>query len=306
MAGERINPEGLLELLHAETGGYVPASAILQTEGGLLASLVPNQAALLADIRDASAYLQILEAKLIELKTEISNNGAKIAQSNVFLSEVAEFDVALNAVSSATDSLESLGGISNALLTEVRDKIGLLLAKIPTSLGAKLRTESLSVALASDSTIFTSLTNIFNSLSDGTANTALSYLSTIAGTQFWKTPAKINSASPILNAVSAATSSAAYSIGTQTEALMLQNFFSVSGASAQFAVELRVTAGASSLSDKTYYYRGDVSSPYLASAGAYPGESPIVVPTHGHAQVLVHLSAIAGGGNVTTYAKEIK
>lgn len=411
MTATRINPEGELQVFHSETGGYVPASVLLQVENGLLAALVPDQAALLSDIRNASAYLQFIEEALVAVRTELSAAGATATEIKVNLSALAQIDAALVTVIQAIDALEPLAVAANALLSEIKTEIvqnfqklpatlgaksktdslsvalatdssifasltGLqaalsdgggntaytaltalsnklpvslgqklkadslsvalatdsavftslasliaalsdggansvytalaaLSAKIPTSVGAKINAASLSVALATDSPVFSALTSLLGALSDGGSNSALSYLSTVSGAQFWKTPAKINTASPIINAATAATSSAAYTLNSQTEALSLQNFFSATGLSAQFAVELRVTAGASSLSDKTYYYRGDVASPFLASAGAYPGESPIIIPTYGYAQVVVNLSAISGG-NVTTYAKEIK
>jgi len=404
----RTNTDGLLEILHPETGAYVSATALLQTEGGLLTSLVPAQVALISDIRNASAYLEYINSELTAIRTELISSENKITQSNVFLNQVNE---SLANVNEAIDSLESLNAAANALLETVRsslvqvseklpgslgakardaslsvalasdstvfsslndilaalsasgssiatltaalsakipssvgaktvtnslsvalasdstiftslnsistalldnssNSVGVLLAalsaKFPGSVGAKTNASSLSVALASDSTIFASLVSILAALSDGGSNSALSYLATVAGAQFWKAPTKINSASPIINAATAATSSAAYTINSQTTAISLQNFFSAVGLSAQFAIEMRVTAGASSLSDKHYYYQGDVATPFLASAGAYPGEGPILIPTHGFAQVVVNLSAIAGGGNVTTYAKEIR
>jgi len=405
---DRTNTDGLLEILHSETGAYVPAIALLQTEGGLLTSLVPAQTALISDIRNASAYLEYINSELTSIRTELISSGNKTTQSNVFLSQV---DEALTNVNGAIDSLESLSATTNTLLevlqsslvqvsgklpaslgVKIRDaslsvalasdstvftslnnisaalldsgsnSVALLLAalsakipgsvgtktnanslsvalasdstvftslsailatlstsgssvstltaalsaKIPTSLGVKLRDASLSVALASDSTVFASLTSILSALSDGGSNSALSYLATVASAQFWRTPTKINTASPIINAATTATSSAAYTVNSQTTGISLQNFFSSAVLSAQFAIEMRVTVGASSLSDRHYYYRGDVASPFLASAGAFSGESPIIVPTHGFAQVVVHLAAIAGGGNVTTFAKEIR
>lgn len=354
----RTNADGLLEILHSETGAYVPASTLLQVEGGVLAALVPNQAALLSDIRDASNYLQVIENVLVDVRTALTASDAKLAQSNTSLSLLNQINAALGTINNAIDSLETLSGNTNSLLQALQSSTDQVSGKLPTALGAKLRTESLSVALATDSTvfasltsllaaltdggansvyntlaalsgklpasvgaklnatslsvalatdstIFTSLTNLLGALSDGGSNTALSYLNVVSGAQFWKTPAKINTASPIINAATAATSSAAYTLNSQTEALSLQNFFSAIDLSAQFAIELRVTAGASSLSDKTYYYRGDVATPFLASDGAYSGESPIIIPTYGYAQVVVHLSTISGG-NVTTYAKELK
>jgi hypothetical protein len=354
----RTNSEGLLEILHPETGAYVPASTLLQVEGGLLTALVPNQLTLLADIQEASGYLRLIEAALLDVRAEIFAVDDKLAQSNISLSTLGQIDAALGAVKSAIDSLETLGTVTNTLLTAVNAEIvtlsgkmpatlgakmrdaslsvalatdstifasltsilnslsdinnnsvvSLLLAlsaKIPASLGAKLRTASLSVALATDSTLFASLTNILNALSDGGVNSALSYLSTVAGSQHWKTPAKFNGTSPIINAATAAASSAAYALNSQAEALSLQNFFSATGLSAQFAVELRVTTGSTSLHDRTYYYRGDVASPYAASAGVFPGESPIIIPTYGYVQAVVHLHTITGG-NVSTYAREIK
>lgn len=404
----RTNTDGLLEILHAETGAYVSAMTLLQTEGGLLTSLVPAQTALISDIRNASAYLEYINSELTAIRTELISSGSKTTQSNIFLSQVNEslanvngaigsieaLNVAANAlleavrssliqvsgklpaslgakvrdsslsvalasdstvfgslsdilaalstsgssiatltaalsakiptsvgaktianslsVALASDStiFASLNNISAALLDNSSNSVGALLAalsvKIPSSVGTKTNANSLSVALASDSTIFASLVSILAALSDGGSNSALSYLATVAGAQFWKAPTKINTASPIINAATTATSSAAYTINSQTTGISLQNFFSAAGLSAQFAIEMRVTAGASSLSDKHYYYRGDVASPFLASAGAYPGESPIIVPTHGFAQVVVNLAAIAGGGNVTTFAKEIR
>lgn len=412
MTATRIDAAGELQILHPETGGYVPASALLQVEGGLLTALAPEQLALLSDIRDASVYLRSIETVLVDLRSEAIESGARQTQSNILLVTLSQIDSSLILIKNAVDTLEALSEASNVSLQALQTSLGQLAdklpvtlgaklsanslsvalasdstvfnsltaliaaltdggsgsvynklvelsskipatlgakigdsslsvalasdstiftslsnilatlsgagantvytaltalsAKLPASLGAKLRTESMSVALASDSTIFTQLGNILNALWDGGTNSALSYLGTIASAQFWKTPAKYNTNSPVLNAVNAATSSAAYAINVQAEGLILQNFFSVLGASAQFAVELRLTSGATSISDKTYYYRGDVASPFLASAGAYPGESPIIVPTQGHAQVVVHVSAIAGGGNVTTYIKEIK
>jgi len=352
---DRINTDGLLEILHSETGAYIPAIALLQTEGGLLTSLVPAQTALISDIRNASAYLEYINSELTSIRTELISSGNKTTQSNVFLSQVNE---ALTNVNGAIDSLESWSAATNTLLevlqsslvqvsgklpaslgVKIRDAslsvalasdstvftslsailatlstsgssvstlTAALSAKIPTSLGVKLRDASLSVALASDSTVFASLTSILSALSDGGSNSALSYLATVASAQFWRTPTKINTASPIINAATTATSSAAYTVNSQTTGISLQNFFSSAALSAQFAIEMRVTVGASSLSDRHYYYRGDVASPFLASAGAFSGESPIIVPTHGFAQVVVHLAAIAGGGNVTTFAKEIR
>lgn len=354
----RTNAEGLLEILHPETGAYVPASTLLQVEGGLLAALVPDQLKLLLDIREASNYLQQIEAALLDIRTEIFAVDDKLAQSNNLLGTLSQINDALSVVKDAIDSLEALSSATNTLLTAVKAEIGTLsgkfpitlgaktrdaslsvalatdstffasvdnilasltgtanntvysaltalVAKIPTSLGGKLRTESLSVALATDSTIFTSLTNILNALSDNDTNSALSYLSTVAGAQHWKVPAKFNGTVPIINAATAAMSSETYVLNVQTEALSLQNYYSATDISAQFAIELRITTDATTLHDRTFYYRGDVASPYLASAGAYPGESPIIIPTYGYVQAVVHLSAISGG-NVTTYAREIK
>lgn len=408
----RISATGLLEVLHPETGAYVPAGTLLQTEGGLLTSLVPDQALLLSDIRNASSYLQQIETILADVRGELANSGTKASQSNTLLAPIAQIDTALNTVNQAINTLETLGEAANILLTAIKvdttqvssklpvtlgaklrtDSLSVALAtdstifaslanllsaltdggansvysalaalsskipaalgaklrteslsvalatdstifasltnilnaltgtgdntvysallslsgKIPATLGAKLQTESMSIALATDSTIFASLTNILNALSDGVSNSALSYLGTVAGAQHWKTPTKFNNVSPIINAAASATSSAAYTINSQSEAISLQNFFSATGLGAQFAVELRLTAGSTSLHDRSYYYRGDVACPYAASAGAFPGESPIIIPTYGYVQVVVHLHSIFGGGNVTTFAREIR
>jgi hypothetical protein len=358
MSATRINSDGLLEIWHAETGAYVPASVLLQVEGGLLSALVPDQVALLSDIRNASVYLATIEKELLDIRQSVFTFNDKLAQTNVLLTTLTQIDTALSVVKGAIDDLESLGAIINNLLAAVQSEIAQLSGKIPTTLGAKLRTqslsvamatdsevftslnnilatltsggansvvnllatlsgripttlgaklrtESLSVALATDSTIFTSLTNILNALSDGGANSALSYLNTIATAQFWRTPLKINTNTAIISAATGASSSAVYTLNSQTTALCLQNFFSTAGLSSQFAIDLRLTAGATALTDRTLYYRGDVASPFAASAGAFSGESPIIVPTHGNAQVVVHLATISGG-NVTTFAKEIR
>lgn len=408
----RINPEGLLEILHPETGAYVPASALLQVEGGWLAALVPNQVAILSDIQNATTHLQLIENVLINVQSVLAASDTKLAQSNTSLNLLPQVNTALGVVNNAIDSLETLGGNTNALLQSLQSKIDqlsgklpatlgtkigdsslsvalstdsaifasltsllsalsaggsntayneltTLSGKIPTALGARLRAESLSVALATDSAIFTSLTSLLAALSDGVGNsvystlttlssklpasvggklnasslsvalatdstiftsltsilgalstggtnTAISRLAIIANAQYYGVPIKSNGSSPIINAATAAVSSIACTMSTQAEFVSLQNFFSIAGASAQFSIELRVIAGATTLSDKTYYYRGDVASPFTASVGAIPGESPIIIPTYGHAQVVVHLVAIAGGGNVTTFIKEIK
>jgi hypothetical protein len=361
MSATRTNAEGELQVLHTETGSYVPATVLLQTEGGLLTALVPNQIALLSDIRNASAYLQVMENELLDIRQTVLSCSDKLSQTNVQLTALSQIDAALGVVKGAIDSLESLAATTNNLLATLQSEIvqlsgkipttlgakvrtqslsvamatdsevftslnnilatltsggtnsvanllTTLSGKIPTTLGAKLRTESLSVALATDSTLFASLTNILNALSDGGVNSALSHLSTIATAQFWRTPLKINTNSPIISAATGAVSSTVYTLNSQTTALCLQNFFSAAGLSAQFAIDLRLTTGATALTDRTLYYRGDVASPFAASAGAFPGESPIIVPTHGNAQVVVHLAAITGGtgNNVTTFAKEIR
>ncbi|MEG3881049.1 hypothetical protein QT972_27160 [Microcoleus sp. herbarium7] len=354
----RTNAEGLLEILHPETGAYVPASALLQVEGGWLAALVPNQVAMLSDIRAATTHLELIENVLLDVQSVLAASNTKLAKSNTSLDLLPQINAALGVVNNAIDSLEALAGNTNNLLQGLQAKTDQLSGKLPAALGAKLRTESLSVALATDSTIFASLANLLTALTDGGANSVYSslvalsnklpasvggklnasslsvalatdstifaslasiisalssggtnttgaFLSTIAAAQFWTAPSKINSSSPVINAVTAAVSSAAYSISSQTEALSVQNFFSAAGLSAQFAIELRLTAGATSLSDKTYYYRGDVATPFAASAGVFPGESPIIIPTYGYAQVVVNLYTISGG-NVTTYLKEIR
>ncbi len=407
----RTNSEGLLEILHPETGAYVPASTLLQVEGGLLAALVPDQMALLSDIRNSSSYLQSIENTLSDVRSELIDTSTKVSQSNNLLALLTQVDAALATVNQAINSLESLqeattvllgaiknetiqlsaklplalgaklkaeslsvalasdssifaslsslllalsdGGIDSvySVLTGLSGKIPATLgakirdaslsvalatdstiftslsnilsaltgtvnntvygtltalsAKLPTSLGAKSRVESLSVALATDSTIFTSLTNILNALSGGGAESVLSYLSTVAGAQHWEVPTKLNETSPVINGGNGATSSSAYILNPQLEALSLQNYYSFSGISAQFVIELRITANSTALHDRTFYYRGDIASPYSASTGAYPGESPILIPTYGYVQAVVHLSSISGG-NVTTYAREIK
>jgi hypothetical protein len=365
MSATRTNSDGLLEIWHAETGAYVSANVLLQVEGGLLSALVPNQVALLSDIRDASTYLHTIEEELLDIRQSVFAFNDKLAQTNVLLTTLAQIDTALSIVKGAIDSLENLGATTNNLLAAVQSEtaqlsgkipttlgaklrtqslsvamatdseiftslsnifatltsggsnsvvnlLALLSGKIPTTLGAKLRSESLSVALATDSTLFASLTNILNALSDsginstGGTNSALSYLSTIATAQFWRTPLKINTNSPIISAATAAVGSTVYTLNSQTTGLCLQNFFSATGLSAQFVIDLRLTSGATALTDRTLYYRGDVATPFAASTGAFSGESPIIVPTHGNAQVIVHLSAISGGGNVTTFAKEIR
>ncbi|NJR25769.1 MAG: hypothetical protein HC786_28450 [Richelia sp. CSU_2_1] len=352
----RTNSEGLLEILHSETGAYVPASLLLQVEEGMLASLVPNQLALISDIASAISRLTAIESLLEAVRLEVASCDDRLALSNSTLNLLSSIDTALTSLRNATDSLEGLGGAANVLLAAVQSEISVLSGKLPASLGAKTVAQSLSVAIASDSQMLSNLSSIVTALSDGAngsvsailsalsgkipaslgaktvaqslsvaiasdsqmlsnissvlsalsdgTNTALSRLTTVASAQFWRAPAKLNSSSPIINAATAATNSAAYAIGSQTTALSLQNFFSASGLSAQFAIELRVVAGATSLSDRQFYYRGDVASPFSASAGAFPGESPIIVPTHGFVQAIVSLTAISGG-NVTTFAKEL-
>jgi hypothetical protein len=359
MSATRTNSNGLLEIWHAETGAYVPASVLLQVEGGLLSSLVPDQVALLSDIQNASTHLRTIEEKLLDIRQSLFVSNDKLTESNVLLTTLAQIDAALGVVTGAIDSLESLAATTNNLLVAVQSEISQLSGKIPTTLGAKVRTQSLSVALATDSEVFTSLSNIFaalnsggsnsvvnllaaisdkipttlgaklrvgslsvalatdstifasltsilNALSDGGVNSALSYLNTIATAQFWRTPLKINTNTAIISAATGAFSSAVYTLNSQTTGLCLQNFFSATGLSAQFVIDLRLTTGATALTDRTLYYRGDVATPFAASAGAFSGESPIIVPTHGNAQAVIHLSAISGGGNVTTFAKEIR
>lgn len=408
----RTNAAGELQILHPETGAYVPATTLLQVENGLLAALVPEQVALLADIRNGSAYLRTIESALIDVRTELFSVTTKLTDSNNLLTTLDQINAIIATVRDAIDSLESLTQNTNTLLSAVQSDIGqlsgkipsslgakirdaslsvalatdstifasltnilsaltnggtnsavnllaalstkipltlgakirdesmsvalatdstifasltnilnalsgggsnnvynslvALSAKIPASLGAKVRDASLSVALATDSTIFASLTNILNALSDGGSNSALTYLSTVATAQHWRTPTKLNAASPIFNAATGATSSGVYALSAQSEAIVLQNYFSVAGISAQFSIDLRLTTGATGLGDRTFYCRGDVSPPFAVSTAAFPGESPIVIPTYGHAQVAVHLISVTGAGNVTTYLKELK
>lgn len=464
MTAVRIDSKGELQILHPETGAYVPASVLLQVEGGVLTALIPEQVALLSDIRTASAYLQLIDNTLNAVKAELILNSDKLEASNSQLTLLGSIESALAVIKDSIDSLESLESAANVLLTTLHSDIAsmsgklpvslgakirdnslsvalatdstifasltsLLLAlsdggadsvyttlsalstklpvslgakirdnslsvalatdstifasltnllnalsdggnnsvfsilntlsaklpaslgakirdsslsvtlatdstiftlltnilasltagsinsvysalvalsaKLPLSLGAKLRAESMSVALATDSTIFTSLTSILNALSDGGTNSILSYLKTVAEAQFWKLAVKINGSSPLVNAVTTVTSGAVvYAISPQTKELSFQTFFSTTGTSAKFMIELRLVAASSSLSDRTYYYAGDIATSW--NAGAFPGERPVVVPTHGHVGLVFHVLSVTGGGNVTVYAKEIQ
>src|SRR4028118_2060610 len=101
----RINSEGLLEFWHSETGAYVPVSVFLQVEGGTLTSLIPEQIALITDIRNACAYLQALNTQLTNLKNETTTCSGKLDQANSSLNILSQINVALGVVKGAIDSL---------------------------------------------------------------------------------------------------------------------------------------------------------------------------------------------------------
>ena len=141
----RANPStGQLEILHPELQLWVQGVAALLVTGGFTVNLQDAQALLLTAIANKAEFLQTSDEKLAAVRVALESINLKATDL-----QTQARAISINQIPTVLTSIQGTSQEVKTAATDVLASLAQFSAKIP-SIGTKLKTQSVSVVIASD------------------------------------------------------------------------------------------------------------------------------------------------------------